>query len=341
MTNIALVGGGTAGHITPNLALLPELIKLFDKVIYLGSPSSMEQTLAEKANIPFYPTETSKFHRKSVWKNLALPLRLAKGKKEAKRILKTQEISVVFSKGGYAAIPTVLAARSLGIPVVCHESDRSLGLANRLTAKFAERVYTAFPDTCKNAVVLQTPIREDIFFGKPLHVFQNENKPVVLFMGGSLGAKAINDALSAALAQLTEKYNILQISGNSAPPIKTPSYVNVPFTDRIQDYYTSADVVVCRAGASTLAELTALGKKVIAVPLPKGESRGDQEENAAYYLTKGLIRVLPQSELGARALRAAIEKSINERAPAPAYDEKTPEILSQALFEIATNRIRK
>ena len=337
-TNVALAGGGTAGHITPNLALLPELKTRFDKIIYLGAPSSMEEALCKKANLPFYPTETSKFHRKRIWKNAALPLTLIKGIRQAKSVLKAENVSVVFSKGGYAAIPTVLAARSIGIPIVCHESDCTMGLANRLTALFAAKIYTAFPGTYKKASVLATPIREEIFRGEPLDLFSRPEKPVVLFMGGSLGAAAINDALSKSFAELTEKYNILHISGKSAPPIKSPSYVSVPFTDSIEDFYKTADVVVCRAGASTLGELTALGKKVVAVPLPKGESRGDQEENAAYYLSEKKIRVLPQSELSARSLLAAIDKSIKNSAPAPAYDRNTPSILAEALYAAAKSR---
>ena len=335
MTNIALLGGGTAGHIMPNLALIGELKKRFDTVLYIGSPASMEEKLCKNAKIPFYPTETGKFYRREIWKNLSLPIHLAKGVKQAKRILKEQDVSLVFSKGGYAAMPTVIAAHLMGIPIVCHESDRSMGLANRLTAIFSEKVYTAFPETYRKATVLKTPVREEIFNGKPLEVFPQKDKKVLLFMGGSQGAKAINDALSENYAELSDKYNILHITGKGGMPLRTNSYYSVPFAGNIADFFASADLIVSRAGASTLGELTALGKRVLAIPLPKGESRGDQEENAAAYRKMGLVNVLPQDALGKNDLPAIIDDIITKRPPAPAYDKDTPRILAEELFAVA------
>jgi len=334
--NMALLGGGTAGHVMPNLALLPELEKRFDKIIYIGSPSSMEEDICKKRNIPYYPTETAKFHRRKIWKNIFLPISVARGVRQAREILKEEDISLVFSKGGYAAIPSVIAAELLGIPIVCHESDRTLGLANRFTAHFAERVYTAFPNTYRKGLVISTPIREKIFHGMPMPLFRDKSKPTVLFMGGSLGAEAINEALSISFADLTKRYNILHIGGKQTVPMISPSYVAVPFAEDIENYFATADLIVSRAGASTLGELTALGKRVIAIPLPKGESRGDQVLNAAYYLKRGLIRVLPQESLTTDNLLAAIDSSIRNSPPAPAYDRKTPSILSEELYAIAT-----
>lgn len=331
-SNIALVGGGTAGHIMPNFALLPELRKRFDRIVYIGSPSSMEERLCKERNLPFYPTETMKFYRKNFLKNFALPFVLSRGIKEAKRILREECVSIVFSKGGYAAIPTVLAARKLRIPVVCHESDRSMGLANKLTARHAAAVFTAFSGTYKGAKVIQTPIRESIFHGKALRVFRDENKPTLLFMGGSLGAKAINDALSENFAELSDKYNVLHLTGKEGIPLHSPSYFALPFTDSIEDFFATADLVISRAGAATLGELTALGKRVLAVPLPKGESRGDQEENAAYYLAQGAVSVLPQDRL--RELPEVVKDIILRRPPAPAYDRNTPRIIAEELLKL-------
>ena len=322
--NIALTGGGTAGHIMPNVALKKSLEKHFSKIIYIGSEHSMEERICKEENIPFYPTKTEKFDRKNLLKNLALPARLSRSRKEVESVLEKEDISLVFSKGGYAAVPAV----------VCHESDRTLGLANRLTALFAKKIYTAFPDTCKKAEVLPTPIRRRIFEGKPFSLFSNA-KPVLLFLGGSLGAKAINDALSVSLADLTKRYNVLHIGGASVPPLKTPSYVAVPFAEDIENYFATADLVISRGGASTLAELTALGKRVLVIPLPKGPSRGDQVLNAAYYLSQGAVNVLPQSELTPRNLLAAIKDTIMSRPPAPTYDRRTPDILAAVLFDLA------
>ena len=333
--NVALLGGGTAGHIMPNLALYPELQKRFDNVIYLGAPNSMEERLCKEQNIPFYPTETMKFHRKKIWKNFLLPFKIAQGVEQARRVLKSMDISLVFSKGGYTAIPSVLAARLLGIPVVCHESDKSMGLANRVTAGFSERVYTAFPKTYRKAHLMPTPIRKEIFEGKTLDVFPDKTRKTILFMGGSLGAKAINDILSECYAELSKKYNILHLCGKSGMPLRTPTYYSLPFASNIQDFFATSDLIVSRAGASTLGELTALGKRVIAIPLPKGESRGDQEENAAYYLQKGCIAVLPQEALNARSFPAVIDDIFRKRPPAPAYDKETPVHFAEELFSIA------
>ena len=336
--NIALLGGGTAGHIMPNLAICPELMKRFDRVIYMGSEGSMEESLCIKQNIPYFPMKTMKFYRRKIWKNLLLPAVLSRGVKEAKHTLQEQEISIVFSKGGYAAVPAVLAAHALKIPIVCHESDRSMGLANRLTARFSQMVFTAFPDTRKGARILPTPIRREIFQGEKLSLFPPSDKPVLLFMGGSLGAEAINDALAQSYASLSHKYNIIHITGKQGSPLRSPSYVALPFADHITDYFATADLVVSRAGASTLGELTALGKRVIAIPLPKGESRGDQEQNAAYYLARGAIDVLPQSCLTPESLEGAIEDSIRKCPPAPTYDRETPSILAEELYAIACKR---
>ena len=332
--NIALTGGGTAGHIMPNIALAEELKKHFDNVLYIGSENSMEERICKEQNIPYYPTETRKFDRRKLWKNLTLPIALSRGRSEAKKVLAEKEISLVFTKGGYAGLPAVLAARSLRIPVVCHESDRTLGLANRLTARFAERVYTAFPNTCKKGVSMPTPIRSKIFRGERMRLF-TDARPVVLFMGGSLGAKAINDALSVSLADLTAKYNVLHIGGKGTLPIKSGSYVSVPYAEDIENYFATADVIVSRGGASTLGELTALGKRVLVIPLPKGTSRGDQVLNAAYYLKEGLVSVLPQEALTPNALLEAIAHTITKRPPAPTYDRSTPARLARELHEIA------
>ena len=338
MTNIAMLGGGTAGHIMPNVALSDALKKRFDNVLYIGSPNSMEERICSERKIPFFPTETTKFFRRKIWKNVKLPLTLLHGVKQAKRILKEQDVSLVFSKGGYAAVPTVIAAHLLGIPIVCHESDRSMGLANRFTAVFSEKVYTAFPQTFRKAEVFSTPVREEIFHGKRLDLFAKKDKKTLLFMGGSLGAEAINDALSESYAELSDKYNIIHITGKSGLPLRTQSYYAVPFADNIADLFEMSDLVISRAGASTLGELTALGKRVIAVPLPKGESRGDQEENAAYYRKLGLISVLPQDALSASNLVAVIDDIIKKRPPAPAYDRSTPEKLADALYAVAKMR---
>ena len=338
MTNIALVGGGTAGHVMPNIALVGALSKRFDKVIYIGTSGSMEERICKERNLPFYPTKTAKFHRRNIAKNITLPVTLWQGAMQAKNILKEEDISLVFSKGGYAAVPTVIAARLLGVPIVCHESDRSMGLANRLTALFSEKIFTAFPKTHRKGIVIPTPIREEIFHGKSLDLFTQKEKKTLLFMGGSLGAGAINEVLSKCYATLSHKYNIIHLTGRGGTPLRTGSYYALPFAEKIADLFATADLVVSRGGASTLGELTALGKRAIVIPLPKGESRGDQVENAAYYLKEGSISVIPEESLNADDLPAVIDDIIRKDAPAPAYDRRTPEILAEALYDVARMR---
>lgn len=335
-TKIVLTGGGTAGHIMPNLALLPYLKERFDKVIYIGGKGSMEERICSNIDIVYYSTNVVKFNRGSILKNINIPLKLTRGIHQAKKILAAESPNIIFSKGGYTALPSVLAGKRLGIPVVCHESDTTMGLANKITAGFADKTYTAFPDTYKRASVIPTPIRDSIFEGKELDVFKNCEKPVILFMGGSLGAEAINRCVKESLLDLTGAYNIMHIrGGENEEIISLDSYYSVNYTDKIADYFKTADIVVCRSGASTMGELAAIGKRVLAIPLPAGSSRGDQLGNAEYYARHGVAAILPQDRLSSASLLTSIRSLLMTRQPSPMYDRKTPQILADELLSIA------
>ncbi|NCA67123.1 MAG: UDP-N-acetylglucosamine--N-acetylmuramyl-(pentapeptide) pyrophosphoryl-undecaprenol N-acetylglucosamine transferase [Clostridia bacterium] len=331
MKSIVLTGGGTAGHIMPNIALLPSLKEYFSNIYYIGEKGKMEEKIAEKEGLPFYSAQSIKLVRGKILTNLRIPFVMAKGIKAAKLILSKLKPDVVFSKGGYCALPTVFAARSLKIPVVCHESDMTIGLANRISMPFCAAFITSFPKTSEKGICLGMPVRQRIFEGNPQivrNLFRIQ-RPIILFLGGSLGAKAINDCLEKTLSALGD-YNILHIKGEKSLRHQE-NYFAIDFVDNIEDYFAASDLIVCRAGASTLAELTALGKKVLAIPLPEGASRGDQVDNAAYYKKLGLINVLPQEKLTPYNLMSFISDAVFSPSPQKVYDKKTPEKIVQEI----------
>lgn len=337
MATAVLTGGGTAGHVTPALSLIPELRKYFSEIVFIGG-NGMEKELVKQANIPFYCTSTVKLHRKAVWKNLKIPFVLAKGISEALGILKKLSPDVVFSKGGYASLPACFAAKKLGVPVVVHESDYTMGLANRLTSRFAAKVITSFPET-PGGECLGNPVRRELFYGNAREARKkyslSENKKTILITGGSLGAGALNDVVYRGLERLTSLYNVVHLSGkNGNFDVKARDYVQKPFAYDMADLYALSDCVVSRGGANTLAEIAALGKKAVVIPLPKGTSRGDQEDNARSYEKKGLVEVLPQEELFVESLLAKIAVALN-KAPLPKIEEDAVSKISEVLINIA------
>lgn len=318
MATIVLTGGGTAGHIIPNLALLDELKKYFDNIHYIGG-TGMEKELVAAENIPFHSTATVKFDRSNMLKNMQIPFMLTKGIFEAKRILSLLEPDVIFSKGGYVALPTCYAAKSLKIPIVIHESDYSMGLANKMVSGFAKKVLTSFSET-PNGEYVGNPIRTGILRGDKNKVIPllslDLSKKTVLITGGSLGAEYINNIIYKGLDVLTKKYNIVHISGKSGDFSITHKFYNqLKYTGNIADYYALADCVVCRAGANTLCEAAALGKHCIAIPLPKGNSRGDQLDNALSFEKRGMVEILLQENLYVESLINKIDNIWNKNQP--------------------------
>lgn len=319
MKTIVLTGGGTAGHIMPNIALLDELKKHFNKIYYIGT-SGMEKNIVKKYNIPFYEITASKFTRKLSFKLFALPFKLLKSISEAKKILKQLNVDVIFSKGGYVSVPVAIAGKKLNIPVVTHESDLSMGLANRIITKYAKKVCVSFPITAnknKKCIYTGSPIRKCIFEGNKQNVLKecnfDTNKPTILFVGGSLGAKAINDFVTEYIDKLTQKYNILHIAGKNTNEINKKNYRKVKFANNIQDYFSASDIVISRSGANTIFELCSIEKPMILIPLPKGNSRGDQVENAKYFADNNLAYVLPQEKLNYTNIVYEIEKTLTNK----------------------------
>ncbi len=318
MKTIILTGGGSAGHIMPNIALLEELKKHFERIVYMGSADGMEKEIAIKYELPFYATDCVKLYRKRVFANIKIPFVLARGIYQAKQIFKQVRPSVVFSKGGYVALPTCFAAFCKKIPLIVHESDYSLGVANKVSAKIASLVLTSFAET-KGGEYIGNPIKSSITKGDKEVVVQRyklDNKPIILIMGGSIGAEAINNVVYQALPNLTKNYNIIHLTGKSGnEAIKSVRYYPEEFIYDIENYYLAADLVISRGGANSLIEIAANGKRNLVIPLPKGTSRGDQEQNALSWQKKGQVEILTQQNLTCESLLSGIEVTLARPAP--------------------------
>ena len=318
---IVLTGGGTLGHCMPNVALLPELKKLFDEIDYIGSKAGLEKDVVTGNGVPFHEIEVCKLRRSLSVKNLAIPFLLARGKRQSVRILKKLRPDVVFSKGGYVALPVALACKKLKIPLVCHESDLSVGLANRLCLPFAACFLTAFPDTAagrKNARFVGAPLRDSLFSATRKEGLQyfgfSGKKPVLLVLGGSLGSESVNRAVLQILDQLLEKFDVLHLVGekNSLPLPRKEGYVVRNFEPKMEFAYAAASLALSRAGANALFELTACGVPTLAVPLPSG--RGDQKQNAAFFEKRGAVMVLNEEDFHTKSLYDEL-MLLKKRAP--------------------------
>ena len=222
MKRIVLTGGGTAGHVTPNIALLPKLRELGYDIHYIGSYEGIEKKLIEDVNVPYYGIASGKLRRYFDPKNFSDPFRVLKGYGEARKILKKLKPDVVFSKGGFVAVPVVLAAKHLHIPVIIHESDMTPGLANKLCIPSAKKVCCNFPETLKylpedKAVLTGSPIRAELLKGDRLAGLQYTHlsaaRPIILVIGGSLGSVKVNQAVRSILPRLLEKFQVIHICG--------------------------------------------------------------------------------------------------------------------------------
>lgn len=301
---IILTGGGTAGHVTPNLNLIPDLKKYFDKIIYIGSKTGIEKSLISQTNIEYHEITTCKFVRKKIICNLLIPFKLIKGINEAKKILKENKANVIFSKGGFVSVPVVMAGKKLKIPIIAHESDKSPGLANKICAKKCKIVFTSFEDTAskiKNGQYSGPPLapiknnnREQIKRALNLH----NNKPVLLITGGSSGAVALNKAIEQILPELTKEYQVIHLVGKgNNVNYENKEYHKYEYSNQMPQLMSITDYAITRGGSNTIFELANHRIPMIIVPLPKGNSRGDQEENAIYFEKKGLSLTLWQKNL--------------------------------------------
>lgn len=303
MKKIVFTGGGTAGHVMPNIAIIEE-IKNKAKIYYIGS-KAVEKQIVEKQNIPFFEISSTKLKRNFSLSNFLIPFKLLKAISQSKKILKKINPDVVFSKGGYVALPVVIAAKKLKIKVISHESDITMGLANKLCKNKSDLICTSFESTAKNlknGLFTGSPIRKQIFCGnktKAKALFKNYlPKPTILIVGGSLGSKTINQIVHKSLNSL-KNFNIIHIvgKGNINDNIKMDNYVQIEFSKNIEDLYAFSDVVISRAGSNAINEILALNKPNILIPLSKKASRGDQILNANYFKQKGYSKVIFEEDL--------------------------------------------
>lgn len=320
MKRIVLTGGGTAGHVTPNIALIPELQERGFEIHYIGSKTGIEKELIGNFDIPYYGISSGKLRRYFDLKNFTDPIRILKGYSEAMKLMKKIKPDVVFSKGGFVTVPVVKAASRKKIPCVLHESDISPGLANRLCISSATIICANFPETIEHlpkdkAYLTGTPIRRELFSGNRLKGLDfcnfTANKPVILVIGGSLGSVRINEAVREILPQLLETYQIIHLCGKDKVEASlegTEGYRQYEYIQKeLCDLLDAADLVISRAGANAICELLALRKPNILIPLSMEASRGDQILNANSFEKQGFSYVIKEEELTGQALLDAIQ----------------------------------
>ncbi len=326
MKNVVLTGGGTAGHVTPNLALIPLFRDKGFRIHYIGSVDGMERKIIEDVNyVRYYGISSGKLRRYFHIKNFTDPFRILKGFFQAKKILKRLRPAVVFSKGGFVTVPVVIAAKMLKIPVVIHESDFTSGLANKIALPFANTMCTTFKETAaaagKKGVFTGSPVRPSIFEGDPergrIICGFEKGRPIILVIGGSSGAVAINNCVDEALDEMIEKYQVIHIRGiaNIKKELEGKSgYRQFGYVDEeLPHLLACADVIVSRAGANAIFEFSSLYKPMLLIPLPVSASRGDQMHNAKYFEQQGFCRVLRQEFLNVTTLIAGIEEVYSKR----------------------------
>lgn len=322
---IVLTGGGTAGHVTPNIALLPLLRAEGWEINYIGSKAGIEKELIEAENIAYYGISSGKLRRYLSFENLKDPFKVIKGLGDAYKILKEIDPNIVFSKGGYVTVPVVMAAKMLKIPVVIHESDMTPGLANKIASKGAKKICVNFPETLKyvgkKGVLTGTPIRKELFQGnrakgKSICEF-TIGKPTLLVMGGSLGSVKVNSVLREALDQLLVTYNVVHICGktNLDETLKEKKgYTQFEYVGmELSHIFALTDIMLSRAGANSLAEIVALKIPNVLIPLSKQASRGDQILNADSMVKRGYSEAIQEEELDVNILINTINKVYNNK----------------------------
>ena len=334
---IVLTGGGTAGHVTPNIALLPSLKAAGYEIWYIGSYNGIEERLIKEQNIPYYGIDSGKLRRYFDWKNFSDPLRVIHGYAQAKKILSRLKPDVVFSKGGFVSVPVVRAASALHIRTIIHESDMTPGLANRLAIPAADKVCCSFPETLKylpegKAVLSGSPIRQELLTGERgkalelLH-WENSSKPTLLVIGGSQGSVAINNALRSDLDELLKEFRIIHLCGKGNLDSSLDGregYVQFEYIqDELKDLFALADLVLSRAGANSICELLALRKPNLLIPLSAAASRGDQILNADSYKKQGYSMVLKEEDLTPESLLSALRQLNADRETYRAAMEKS------------------
>ncbi len=326
MKRIILTGGGTAGHVTPNIALLPRLKELNYDIHYIGSYNGIEKELIEQFGIPYHGIATGKLRRYFSLQNFTDPFRVIKGLDEARKLVKILKPDVIFSKGGFVSVPVVLAGKSRKVPTIIHESDMTPGLANKISLSSATKVCCNFPETLEHlpegkAILTGSPIRQELLSGDKYKALEflhfTSEKPVIMIVGGSLGAVAVNNAVRAILPELLKKYQIIHLCGKGKVDetlLHLDGYAQYEYIkDELKDLFAATDIVISRAGANAICELLALHKPNLLIPLSANASRGDQILNARSFERQGFSMVLEEEELTNEILFNAINSLYDNR----------------------------
>lgn len=326
MKKIIMTGGGTAGHVTPNIALFPALKEAGYEISYIGSYNGIEKGLIEDQGIDYYGINSGKFRRYHSWKNFTDPFRVLQGYFQAKKIIRKIKPDVIFSKGGFVSVPVIFAAKRRHVPSIIHESDLTPGLANRLAIPSASKVCCNFPETLKHlpegkAVLTGSPIRQELMHGNKEAAYEfcgfTSDLPVLMIMGGSIGSVYINNAIRQNIDELLKKYQIIHLCGknNLDENLKNvEGYAQFEYiSENLPDLFAAADIVVARAGANSICELLALHKPNILIPLSRNASRGDQILNANSFKKQGFSVVLEEEEVTPELLLNTIDEVYQNR----------------------------
>jgi len=326
MKRIILTGGGTAGHVTPNIALLPRLKELGYDIHYVGSYNGIERELIKQFRIPYYGISSGKLRRYFSVQNFTDPFRVIKGFGEANKLIKTLKPDVIFSKGGFVTVPVVTAGKRRRIPTIIHESDMTPGLANKLSIPSATKVCCNFPETLSllpadKAVLTGSPIRQELLSGNKIAALKfcglSLDKPVILIIGGSLGSVTVNNAVRLILPELLQDFHVIHLCGKGKldESLKdTKGYVQFEYVqNELKDIFSLTDIVISRAGANAICELLALKKPNLLIPLSANASRGDQILNARSFEQQGFSMVIQEEELCKESLLDSIRQLYQNR----------------------------
>ncbi|HCY7503766.1 TPA: undecaprenyldiphospho-muramoylpentapeptide beta-N-acetylglucosaminyltransferase [Staphylococcus aureus] len=327
MTKIVFTGGGTVGHVSVNLSLIPTALSQGYEALYIGSKNGIEREMIESQlpEIKYYPISSGKLRRYISLENAKDVFKVLKGILDARKVLKKEKPDLLFSKGGFVSVPVVIAAKSLNIPTIIHESDLTPGLANKIALKFAKKIYTTFEETLnylpkEKADFIGATIREDLKNGNAHNGYQltgfNENKKVLLVMGGSLGSKKLNSIIRENLDALLQQYQVIHLTGKGLKDdqVKKSGYIQYEFVkEDLTDLLAITDTVISRAGSNAIYEFLTLRIPMLLVPLGLDQSRGDQIDNANHFADKGYAKAIDEEQLTAQILLQELNEMEQER----------------------------